>query len=132
MRHEYSNATTKRYLAWLGQRVVDGDTDPPRLEEIERWLRKDEDYRNPLRALMNLCVGLREASYPSQIQWIACELARELEDERDFADKAESFFRAAINRCGVEDSDVVLYDKQCRRRGTLHELQLEVTDAKNQ
>jgi hypothetical protein len=121
MRHEYSNATTARYLKWLGQRIADGETDPPRLADIESWLGREEEYRNPLRALMDLCFGLREAGYPAQIHWIACELAREVEEERAFGRKAEAFFSAMINRCGVEDFDVVLFDKQHRRCGTLHE-----------
>ena len=129
MRHEYSNATTKRYMEWLAKRGVSGDFDPPALREIEDWLRGEENYRDPLRTLMNLCVGLREAEATFALQWIACELVRDLEEERAFGSKAEAFFSAVIHRCGVEDYDVVCYDTQHRKRGTLHDVQQETANA---
>lgn len=123
MKTQYSDATTKRYLAWLKDRIVGADKGPPRLPEIERWLRVDEDYRRPLDALSSLCVGLREAGCPAQIQWIACELIAELADERHFASKVEDFVSAVIRRTGVDDSEVNMFDGHVRA-GTLHDLQL--------
>lgn len=127
MRHEYSDATTKRYIKWLASRIQDGNIDPPALDEIERWLGVDEDYRDPLRALSQLCVGLRESEHAGLIQWIASQLIHELEDERAFGRKAESFFSAMVSRCGVEDFDVVLFDKQHRKCGTLHDHHIKET-----
>ena len=123
MKTQYSDSTTKRYLAWLKDRITGGDHTPPRLAEIERWLRVDEDYRRPLDALSSLCVGLREAGCPSQIQWIACELISELADERHFASTVESFVSAVIRRTGVDDSEVNMFDGHVRV-GTLHDLGL--------
>lgn len=123
MKHQYSDATTKRYLAWLTDRITDGDHTPPRLDAIEDWLRNVEQYRRPLDALSSLCVGLREAGYPSQIQWIACELISELADERHFASKVEDFVTAVIRRTGVDDSEVNMFDGHVRA-GTLHDLGL--------
>lgn len=131
MKMQYSDATTKRYLAWLKDRIVGGDHTPPRLDEIEGWLRTAEQYRRPLDALSSLCVGLREAGYPAQIQWIACELISELADERHFASKVEDFVSAVIRRTGVDDSEVNMFDGHVRA-GTLHDLGLakrEVSDA---
>jgi hypothetical protein len=121
MKHQYVDATTNRYREWLAQRAKDNYAELPRLDEIERWLGEDEEYRDPLRALSQLCVGLREAKQPGMIQWIACELISELESERAFGRKAESFFSAMISRCGVEDFDVVMFDKSHRKCGTLHD-----------
>ena len=121
MRHQYVDTTTKRYMEWLAQRGIEGQYEPPRLEDIEKWLGEDEQYRDPLRALCQLCVGLREAKQPGMIQWIAYELISELESERAFGRKAESFFSAMISRCGVEDFDVVMFDKAHRKCGTLHD-----------
>jgi len=131
MRHEYSDATTKRYVRWLAARVQDGNTDPPRLEEIEHWLGSDEEYRDPLRALSQLCIGLRESDHPGLIQWIASELIREVENERAFGRKAESFFSAMISRCGVEDFDVAMFDKSHRKCGTLHDHHTQETSNAN-
>ena len=121
MKHLYVDTTTKRYMEWLAQRKADGQYEPPRLEDIERWLGESEEYSDPMRALSQLCVGLREAKQPGMIQWIACELLNELESERAFGRKAESFFSAMISRCGVEDFDVVMFDKSHRKCGTLHD-----------
>jgi hypothetical protein len=121
MKHQYADATTKRYMEWLEQRKADGQCEPPRLEDIERWLGKSEEYREPMRALSQLCVGLREAKQPGMIQWIAYELISELESERALGRKAASFFSAMISRCGVEDFDVVMFDKSHRKCGTLHD-----------
>jgi len=129
MRREYSDATTKRYLKWLGQRAVDGDINRPELREIESWLRNEEQYRDPLRAVMQLCVGLREMEHAMEIQWIASELARALEDEREFSGKAGTFFDAMVRRFKVEDFDVVCYDPQHRKLGSLHGLRSEVANA---
>ena len=129
MRREYSDATTKRYLKWLGQRAVDGNMDRPALREIEAWLRTEEKYRDPLHAVTQLCVGLRRIDHAMEIQWIASELARALEDERSFADKAGSFFDAMVRRFKVEDFDVVCYDQQHKRLGSLHALREEATNA---
>ena len=129
MRREYSDATTKRYLKWLGQRAVDGNMDRPALREIEAWLRTDEQYRDPLRAVMRLCVGLREMDHAMEIQWIASELARALEDERSFADKAGSFFDAMVRRFKVEDFDVVCYGQNNKRLGSLNAVRKEASDA---
>jgi hypothetical protein len=49
------------------------------------------------------------------------ELISELESERAFGRKAESFFSAMISRCGVEDFDVFMFDKSHRKCGTLHD-----------
>lgn len=121
MRHQYSDATTKRYFEWLAARIIDGNTDPPKLAEIEAWLGDAEDYRDPLNALRNLCVGLREANAPTQLQHIADGLIYELEEERRFASKAESFFSDVIRRCGVESYDVRMFDKRQQCVGTLQE-----------
>ena len=121
MKHLYVDTTTKRYMEWLARRKADGQYEPPRLEDIERWLGASEEYCDPMRALSQLCVGLREAKQPGMIQWIACELISELESERAFGRKAESFFSAMISRCGVEDFDVVMFDKSHRKCGTLHD-----------
>jgi len=121
MKIQYSDATTKRYLAWLKDRIDGGEHTPPSLSEIERWLRVGEDYRRPLDALSSLCVGLRESGCPAQIQWIACELISELADERHFASKVEDFVSAVIRRTGVDDSEVNVYAKHTRI-GTLHDV----------
>lgn len=123
MKLQYSDVTTKRYLAWLKDRIVDGDPAPPRLDEIEDWLRNVEQYRRPLDALSSLCVGLREAGYPAQIQWIACELISALADERHFSSKVEDFVSAVIRRTGVDDTEVNMFDGHVRA-GTLHDLGL--------
>lgn len=130
MKHQYSNTTTNRYLAWLKDRIVGRDLGPPRLDDIERWLRVDEDYRRPLDALSSLCVGLREAGCPAQIQWIACELISELADERHFASKVEDFVSAVIRRTGVDDSEVHMFDGHVRA-GTLHDLGLAKKETAN-
>lgn len=123
MKNQYSDATTRRYLSWLKDRIVGGDHGPPRLSEIEGWLRNTEDYRFPLDALSSLCVGLREAGCAGQIQWIACELIAELQEERRFASTVEDFVSAVIRRTGVDDSEVRMYDGHSLS-GTLHDLNL--------
>jgi hypothetical protein len=96
MRHEYSGATTRRYLEWLTQR--DGWDNPPSLCAIEDWLRGAEKYGNPLAALRGLCGGLREGGYTTHLHHIACQLAFYLQGERDFSRKVEDFFRAVESR----------------------------------
>lgn len=127
MRHQYSDATTKRYQTWVADRAKGGNYDPPMLDEIEKWLRSDEEYRDPLNALRNLCVGLRESNDAKALwflQTIATAVISDLEDERRFSAKAEEFFSAAIRRVGVEDYDVRLFDQNSRSTGTLHDIQL--------
>lgn len=127
MRHQYSDATTKRYQSWVAERALGSNYDPPMLDEIETWLRSDEEYRDPLNALRNLCVGLRESNDAKALwflQTIATAVISALEDERRFSAKAEDFFSAAIRRVGVEDYDVRLFDQHSRSTGTLHDLQL--------
>lgn len=130
MKMQYSDATTKRYLAWLKDRITDGDTTPPRLDEIEDWLRTAEQYRRPLDALSSLCTGLREAGCAAQIQWIACELISELADERRFASTVEDFVSSVIRRTGVDDSEVNMFDGHVRA-GTLHDLGLAKKETAN-
>ena len=129
MKREYSDATTKRYIKWLAVRAVDGNAARPTLREIETWLRNEEQYRDPLRAVMQLCVGLREMDDAMEVQWIASELARALEDEREFSGKVGTFFDAMVRRFKVEDFDVVCYDQQHRRLGSLHALREEAANA---
>jgi hypothetical protein len=129
MKNQYVEATTKRYMDWASS-CVKGDG-PPRLSDIERWLRVTEDYRYPMNALRSLCVGLREEGKAGMIQWIACELIAELNDERAFASTAEAFVNAVIRRTGVDDSDVRLFDGH-RLVGTLHDLQLRKENANAQ
>lgn len=131
-RHSYVDATTKRYQKWRAECVLAGDYDPPRLADIERWLRDREDYRDTLGALRNLCEGLREADDAKQVQQVASALISALDDERSFARKAEEFFSAAIRRVGVDADEVRMYDESFRAVGTLHDLQLhkEKADAK--
>ncbi len=123
-RHTYSDATTKRYVQWRSACVLGGDCEPPRLGAIERWLREEEEYRDPLTALRNLCVGLRESDMPSLLQQIACALIPALEEEREFSAKAEGFFSAAIRRVGVDDDEVRIHDDGFRKVCTLHDLGL--------
>ena len=129
-RHTYVDATTGRFKKWFaGQIAQHGD--PPPLDDTLAWLGDEENYRDPLRALNNLCVGLREDSEPFMLQWIACTLIRALESERDFGRAAERFFNAMVRRCGVDDTEVNMYDKHTRV-GTLHDLGLakkETADA---
>jgi len=133
MRHQYSDATTRRYQLWIAERAKGGERDPPRLHEIEEWLRDNEDYRDTLNTLRNLCCGLRESeASPAFLQQIASALIYELEDERRFSAKAEAFFSAAISRVGVEDFDVRLFDERQRLTGTLHDLQLRKENANAQ
>lgn len=134
MRHQYSDATTKRYQSWVAERALGGTCDPPMLHEIEEWLRKSEEYRDPLNALRNMCVGLRESEDAKALwflQNIATSLISELEDERRFSSKVDEFFSAAIRRVGIEDFDVRMFDENQRAAGTLHDLQLhkEKSDA---
>lgn len=136
MKHQYSDATTRRYQLWLADRVKCGEFEPPRLHEIESWLRDSEDYRDSLHALRNLCVGLREAGRgdkcdPVFLQMIASALITELESERSFAAKADAFFSAAISRVGVEDYDVRMFDDRQRAAGTLHDLGLATKETAN-
>ena len=121
-RHSYVNATTGRFIVWFAG-YIDSNGTPPPFDDIFLWLREGEDYSDPLRALGMLCVGLREAEKSRLLQWIANVLISELEDERKFGDTAERFFNALVRRCGVDDSEVNMYDKH-KRVGTLHDLQL--------
>ena len=121
-RHTYTGATTGRFRKWFAGQVSQHG-DPPPLRDMLGWLGSEEDYRNPLRALQNLCTDLREAKESFMLQWIADTLIRELEEEQEFGHTAERFFNAMVRRCGVDDSEVRMYDKHTLV-GTLHDLQL--------
>jgi hypothetical protein len=125
-RHSYVDATTGRFIKWFDGHV-DTNGAPPQFDDIFLWLRDGEDYRNPLSAMAMLCVGLREKKESRLLQWIATVLINELEDERKFGDTAERFFNALVRRCGVDDTEVNMYDKH-KRVGTLHDLQLHKED----
>ena len=120
MKHQYVDATTGRFIKWF-EEVRDATHEPPTFANMIDWLSDREDYRNPLRALQNLCVGLRQKGQAFTLQWIANVLIYELEDERAFGDTAERFFNAMVRRCGVDDSEVNVYAKHTRI-GTLHEV----------
>ena len=121
-RHAYVDATTGRFVKWFAEVTTDTG-EPPSFRDMFDWLRDREEYRDPLRAMQMLCVGLRERDQPRILQWIANVLIYELEDERKFGDVAERFFNAMVRRCGVDDTEVNMYDKHTRV-GTLHDLQL--------
>ena len=121
-RHAYVDATTGRFIKWFADHI-DTNGEPPPFDDIFLWLRDGEDYRNPLSAMGMLCVGLREKEQSRMLQWLANVLIGELEDERQFGDTAERFFNALVRRCGVDDTEVNMYDKH-KRVGTLHDLQL--------
>lgn len=121
-RHAYVDATTGRFVKWFADVIADTG-EPPSFRNMFDWLRDREEYRDPLRALQMLCVGLRERDQPRILQWIANVLIYELEDERKFGDVAERFFNALVRRCGVDDTEVNMYDKHTLV-GTLHDLQL--------
>lgn len=121
-RHAYVDATTGRFVKWFAEVTVDIG-EPPSFRDMFDWLRDREEYRDPLRAMQMLCVGLREKNQSRMLQWIANVLIYELEDERKFGDVAERFFNAMVRRCGVDDTEVNMYDKHTRV-GTLHDLQL--------
>lgn len=123
-RYQYVDTTTGRFVKWFAEvRTANGG--PPTFDQMFTWLRDREDYRDPLRAMQMLCVGLRERGAQSlpHLQWIANALIYELEDERKFGDTAERFCNAMVRRCGVDDTEVNMYDKHTRV-GTLHDLQL--------
>lgn len=127
MKHMYSDATTKRYIKWRLACVADGQYDPPSLRDIEKWLRSKEEYRDPLSAVRQLCVGLREEGGETAtllLSQIACVLVSDLDSERAFAMKAEDFFSAAIRRVGVDADEVRIFDDRFVQVGTLHDLQL--------
>ena len=131
-KHSYVHATTGRFIKWYTTVVCD-TAEPPTFDQMFLWLRDTEDYRDPLRSMQQLCVGLRGEGQTSMLQWIANVLIYELEDERAFGDTAERFFNAMVRRCGVDDTEVHMYDKHTRV-GTLHDLGLakkEKTDAKD-
>lgn len=121
-RHLYVDATTGRFIKWFAEQI-DANGEPPPFDDIFLWLRDGEDYRDPLRAMGMLCAGLREKEQSRMLQWLANVLIGELEDERTFGDTAERFFNALVRRCGVDDTEVNMYDKH-KRVGTLHDLQL--------
>lgn len=121
-RHTYTCATTGRFKKWFALQIAE-EGDPPPLRDMLSWLGSEEDYRHPLRALQNLCTDLREEGESFMLQWIANTLIRELEEEQSFGDAAERFFNAMVRRCGVDDSEVRMYDKHTLV-GTLHDLQL--------
>lgn len=121
-RYAYVDATTGRYIKWCQEHITEHGGPPP-FKDIFEWLRDSENYRDPLRAIQSLCVGLREKNQSRMLQWIANVLVCELEDERKFGDVAERFFNAMIRRCGVDDTEVRMYDKHTHV-GTLHDLQL--------
>lgn len=135
MKHQYSGATTRRYVKWREACVEAGEYDPPLLDAIENWLRVREDYRDSIGAVRNLCDGLRETGGDTAtllLQQIACALASDLEKERAFASKAEEFFSAAIRRVGVDADEVRILDAGFRAVCTLHDLGLakkETADA---
>ena len=118
MKHQYVDATTGRFIKWF-EEVKDATGDNPTFDNMIDWLSGREDYRNPLRAMQNLCIGLREKGESFYVQWIAHVLAYELEKEREFGDTAERFFNAMVRRCGVDDSEVNVYAKY-KSAGTLH------------
>lgn len=120
--HSYVDATTGRFIKWFAEYIATSG-EPPPFDDIFLWLRDSEDYRNPLSAMGMLCVGLREKEQSRMLQWIANVLIGELEDERHFGATAERFFNALVRRCGVDDTEVNMYDKH-KRVGTLHDLQL--------
>jgi len=120
MKHQYVDATTGRFIKWF-EEVRDATHEPPTFADMIDWLSDTEDYRNPLRALQNLCVGLKQKGQAFALQWIANVLICELEDERAFGDTAERFFNAMVRRCGVDDSEVNVYAKHTRI-GSLHEV----------
>lgn len=118
MRHEYVNATTKRYIAWVDSRVEE-DGEQPSLEAILSWLQTSEEYRNPLRRLRDLCFALREGGHSSLLCGIAVRLISESEEDGEFIGKVESFFGACASRFGVEDFDVRM-NLGHKTDGTLH------------
>lgn len=123
-RYQYVDATTGRFIKWFADvRLETGD--PPTFAQMFDWLLGREDYRDPLRAMQMLCVGLRERGEQSLplLQWIANVLIYELEDERKFGDTAERFFNALVRRCGVDASEVRMYHKH-RLVGSLQDLEL--------
>jgi hypothetical protein len=122
MRHTYSDATTKRFLSWWADYAREyGES--PELPAILDWLDKTEDYRNPMAALKNLCYGLVDGKHAYPICRIADGLISALGEERRFSETAEDFFRAAIRRVGIDDSEVNMFDGHVRA-GTLHDLGL--------
>ena len=129
MKHQYVDATTGRFIKWF-EEVRDATGEPPTFNNMIAWLSDREDYRNPLNAMRNLCVGLREQGQAFALQWIANVLICELEDEREFGDTAERFFNAMVRRCGVEDSEVHMFDGHVRA-GTLHDLGLAKKEVPN-
>lgn len=122
MKHQYVDATTGRFIKWF-EEVRNATGDPPAFAAMFDWLSDREDYRNPLSAMQHLCVGLRSKGQTFALQWIASVLLCELEEERRFGDTAERFFNAMVRRCGVDDTEVNMYDKH-QRVGTLHDLRL--------
>lgn len=129
MRHQYVESTTARFIKWYPQHMSEHG-DPPSYADIVRWLDKDEDYRNPMRAMQHLCVGLREQNQHFMLQRIACVVLYELEQELEFSNVAERFFNALSRRCGIDDTEVRMFDGH-RYVGRLHDLQLhkEKSDA---
>lgn len=120
-KYQYSDATTKRYIAWLKERAAAGEYDPPRLQEIAEWLRSD-GYARPMDVLPRMCVSLRESGDISQLCWIATQLCYALSQDRQFIDGVRTFFNAMVSRFGVNDFDVQLYDERTgQERGTLAE-----------
>ena len=122
MKHHYVDATTGRFIKWF-EEVRNATGEPPTFANMIDWLSGREDYRNPLRAMQNLCVGLRQKGQAFALQWITNVLLYELEDERAFSDTAERFFNAMVRRCGIDDSEVRMYDNHTRV-GSLHDLGL--------
>lgn len=134
-KHVYVAATTGRFTKWYFAHYLEHQYKPS-LEKILHWLRHKEDYATPLRVLECLCDDLRKddkCTHEHIVQWITSRLISALREERQFGDKAKEFFGAMVDRCGIDDHKVKLYDKTTGKRvGTLHDLQLrnpeEVSD----
>lgn len=124
-KYAYVSATTGRFRKWFVAYHVEHRKQPT-LDAILRWLKVEEDYATPIDELEYLCVDLNDdAKSVYMALWIVSRLISALKEERQLVDKAKSFFTAMVEKCGIDDTEVRLYDNQTGNRvGTLHDLQL--------
>lgn len=124
-KYAWVSATTGRFRKWFVAYHVEHRKQPT-LDEILRWLKHKEDYATPIDELEYLCDELNDdAKSMYMVLWITNRLISALKEERQIVDTAKSFFNAMVEKCGIDDTEVRLYDNRTGNRvGTLHDLQL--------
>lgn len=124
-KYVYVAATTGRFTKWYLAYFEHGGK--LSLEKILHWLRHEENYAKPLDELDNLCEHLlKDEKNLHIVQWITSRLISALREERQFVDKAKDFFNAMVEKFGIDEEYVKLYDNTTGKQvGTLHDLQLK-------